>query len=535
VSSVSPLFIAQGRNKTIQIRGSRTKWNEESLSLADISFGPGVTVDALTIANEQNLLVEITSDLDAEVGTRTVTVGEDRFRDAFRVQPPFVLIGDTTPSSGAFLSFGIRGYDTDWLQGTTTIDLGPRIYTSGAALGHSLTATVLRPDFIEVFAFVDLYATAGAVDATITGVTSSDTITGFLDIAEPQIPNLTQNSQTTHDLDTPMTPVVLRAIPSFGEALTFSLDNASGGAEPLAFVFTPGSGRVPAARADLLQAHDRLVFDPAGEVLFVAVYEAKLRGDASFDFTLGYVGMDLAPTELADSVDDTMNTFAAAGQEDWYYFSGTAWSLGTVVATPTAPGMSSELESRLTLRREGVQDVLTDIAADNVTPATLTALQGSRSLLFAALQDDDGNAVDATSEYTIGWTETAVAGTLTESSDTNVALLDALVPTKPASTTSTLEVAAGSTIAVLHVMVDIDHGQAGELDVEISSPQGTTVKLVDGDGAAKRGFVEAFPDTVAADLSAFVGEDSTGTWTLTVTDKVPGDSGSLAGWAISVE
>lgn len=110
--------------------------------------------------------------------------------------------------------------------------------------------------------------------------------------------------------------------------------------------------------------------------------------------------------------------------------------------------------------------------------------------------------------------------------------------------------AAGSTT------VGLDHTWVGDLSLRLTSPGGTTVTLLDAAGGALNSgnnFCQtALDDTATSSiqnvtssqapftgtftplspLSAFIGEDSTGTWTLHVTDQAFIDSGSVRQFAI---
>ena len=129
--------------------------------------------------------------------------------------------------------------------------------------------------------------------------------------------------------------------------------------------------------------------------------------------------------------------------------------------------------------------------------------------------------------------------------------------------TSTLTLPADNPVAALEVTVEIDHTYVGDLQVELSSPDGITVMLVDRIGVPASGFgcsgndlVLTFNDqeglpyedlenscggtspTVSGTyrsfepLSLFNGEDPGGVWTLTITDNAGQDIGTLQNWSI---
>ncbi len=96
-------------------------------------------------------------------------------------------------------------------------------------------------------------------------------------------------------------------------------------------------------------------------------------------------------------------------------------------------------------------------------------------------------------------------------------------------------VARPCAIAGITVDVDIAHPYRGDIELRLTSPAGTEVQLKaadqDDDGDDVAG---TYPDDLApvGDLDAFLGEEASGTWTLTVADVFLSDSGILDGWGV---
>jgi uncharacterized repeat protein (TIGR01451 family) len=142
------------------------------------------------------------------------------------------------------------------------------------------------------------------------------------------------------------------------------------------------------------------------------------------------------------------------------------------------------------------------------------------------------------------------------------------IPTGPATVTSTILVSgAGTYLFDVDVTTFIQHTFAADLDVTIQSPLGTVVTLTSDNGA---GNDDIFNGTVWDDdanpagqvpyttnngmvtdhayvnltlasplvpeeaLAAFIGEDPNGTWTLTISDDLAGDGGSLNSWGLDL-
>lgn len=106
----------------------------------------------------------------------------------------------------------------------------------------------------------------------------------------------------------------------------------------------------------------------------------------------------------------------------------------------------------------------------------------------------------------------------------------------PAGITSVITVDATLTLAGVQVPIDLTHTWIGDLIVELTSPQGTTVRLHDRTGSS----ADDIAGTYGADLTPdgpgalldFVGESPLGDWTLFVSDNVGSDTGTLNSWGL---
>ena len=142
------------------------------------------------------------------------------------------------------------------------------------------------------------------------------------------------------------------------------------------------------------------------------------------------------------------------------------------------------------------------------------------------------------------------------------------IPTGPAVISSTLTVSgAGAYLLDLDLTTVISHTFAADLDITLASPQGTIVTLSTDNGSGNDNVFagtlwddDANPDgqvpytsnnglatdqvyvnnVVATPLvpeeamGAFVGEDPNGVWTLTISDDLAGDGGTLDSWSLTV-
>ena len=96
----------------------------------------------------------------------------------------------------------------------------------------------------------------------------------------------------------------------------------------------------------------------------------------------------------------------------------------------------------------------------------------------------------------------------------------------------------GVSAPLLNITVDlgIAHPDASELSVILTSPEGTVVYLHNHSGAGPSGLNGNYPGTLQVDgpgeLADFEGQDSAGSWVLTVYDTEAGNSGDLNVWGL---
>jgi len=119
--------------------------------------------------------------------------------------------------------------------------------------------------------------------------------------------------------------------------------------------------------------------------------------------------------------------------------------------------------------------------------------------------------------------------------------------------TSTLQVAQNVTLSDVNVRVEITHTYVGDLVVSLRSPAGTSVTLLNRPTCGDNDMNVTFDDSSSVNLqsycqgttpwysgtarpaqplSAFNGQSSAGTWTLTVQDQAGGDTGTLVDWEL---
>ena len=103
-----------------------------------------------------------------------------------------------------------------------------------------------------------------------------------------------------------------------------------------------------------------------------------------------------------------------------------------------------------------------------------------------------------------------------------------------ATISSSVLVSSGLNIDHVQVDLNIDHSWIGDLTVRLTSPDGTISTLIDRPGRGPGGGYGTSQDDIRFDLDStqFLGEQGVGTWTLSVSDAVSQDTGTLENWTL---
>ncbi|HET6204482.1 MAG TPA: proprotein convertase P-domain-containing protein [Planctomycetota bacterium] len=184
------------------------------------------------------------------------------------------------------------------------------------------------------------------------------------------------------------------------------------------------------------------------------------------------------------------------------------------------------------------------------------ALQGEdpNGLWTLTITDDLGADVGTLHKWTLSIATldgAPVATTTGVNTITPVAIPDA------GTVTATLDVSGAPPFLLdLDLTTFLTHTNAADLDLTLTSPEGTVVTITTDNGGTNDdvfngtvwddGGVTPVTDAVYADgvtatplvpeeaFGAFVGEDPNGTWTLTITDDTALETGSLDSWELSI-
>jgi subtilisin-like proprotein convertase family protein len=115
---------------------------------------------------------------------------------------------------------------------------------------------------------------------------------------------------------------------------------------------------------------------------------------------------------------------------------------------------------------------------------------------------------------------------------------------------SSIEITEEIPISDINIMVDLSHTYLGDITIELVSPSGKTITLIEAECLSSENMEVTFDDSGDAifcsaespgisglvipeqALSALNGESSKGTWTLNIFDSFPPDEGQLNSWSI---
>ena len=270
--------------------------------------------------------------------------------------------------------------------------------------------------------------------------------------------------------------------------------------------------------------------------------------------------LDITLTSPAGTV-VTITTDNGAGNDD--VFNGTLWddsaNLGGQVPYTTNNGL------------------VTDQAYVNLTTATPLVPEEAMGAFIG--EDPNGTWTLTISDDLAGdggnlnaWSldvTTLPNAPITATEPTLTQTTPVAIPTGPAVVSSTIVVAgAGTAILDVNATTFITHTFAADLDVTLTSPAGTVVTLTTDNGAGNdnvfngtlwddsanpggqvpyttnNGLVtdQAYVNLTTATplvpeeaMAAFIGEDPNGTWTLTISDDLAGDGGSLDSWSLDIQ
>ena len=219
---------------------------------------------------------------------------------------------------------------------------------------------------------------------------------------------------------------------------------------------------------------------------------------------------------------------------------------GTSAAAPTVSGVVALIRAaNPALTARDVKLILAGSARKNDSGSSGWAQAGvkygSTSTRYNYSHDYGFGAVDAGAAVALAktWTLLPTERTIVVTSET----LDLAVGEARADGTAGTAVTSSLTldpyvgfIEYIEVKVTFDHPSARDLQIQLRSPSGTVSTLAYAATRNQFRFLPGqpveFPDAFRFGSARHVGENAAGTWTLTVTDRLRQNTGSLTSWSI---
>ncbi|MHC2620518.1 subtilisin-like proprotein convertase family protein [Bradyrhizobium huanghuaihaiense] len=205
---------------------------------------------------------------------------------------------------------------------------------------------------------------------------------------------------------------------------------------------------------------------------------------------------------------------------------------GTSYAAPYVSGVVAlMLQANPNLGFRDVQDILA-YSAKNTDPT-------NASWHTNGAHDWNGGGLHFSESYGFGMVDATAAVRLAESwqyqstyanmsSESASHTDNAAIPDGVGGLTSQMTFASSLDVERMVIDLNIAHASPSDLLVTLTSPSGTTATLA-SHPANGTGTGIVFQTTA----NSFWGEDAKGTWTLTVTDSVAGNSGTLNSWTLT--
>ena len=217
-------------------------------------------------------------------------------------------------------------------------------------------------------------------------------------------------------------------------------------------------------------------------------------------------------------------------------------SLGTTAndgsATVNFPSNLQTSSARLQIKAQN--NIYYDVSDENfvldsdrsVPPAPVdTAVEPANGGAVVTFSAGPANGVDVTS-YVVSCSAEATSQEFMYSAEPGLPFSELA----PVSSVLTVTDAITAQANGLKVPVDISHTYRGDVIIELTSPEGTKVRLKSELGSdSGQNVVGTYPDSLAPEesLDLFDGEAAQGDWTLDVSDGFDADSGTFNSWGLT--
>ena len=290
-------------------------------------------------------------------------------------------------------------------------------------------------------------------------------------------------------------------------------DRSGGDADDIDQTYAPYFAGVPIAGAWTLRINDN----------YAAADDGTLD---SWTLTINYGSSSTAsPVTTVSGSGDTYHVTVSAAQDGTYNLDlvSSGHGITDAASNPLSSPIPTGADHTYT-----VSAVPADTTAPTVTSIVRSNPAGgvtnSTSLIFAVTFSEGVTGVDL-SDFALSPDSTgggSGSGQFTQTSEPALRIADR------STIQDAIAVDQSGTATSVSVAVDITHTYIGDLVIDLIAPNGTTQTLHDRTGSSANDIDRAYtPDLGGAEIA--------GDWTLRVSDKAGGDTGTLNSWTLTID
>ena len=411
--SVTPATGTAGSTMNVTVSGAFTSFQQ---GFSNVSFGSGITVNAVTVNSQTQLNANISIVSGASIGNRDVSVTTNSqtvtLSGAFNVLPGTPVVTVINPNVGvpnSTVTVTITGQYTNWSSGATVVSFGSGITVGAGVEGAAGTVSVNSATSLTATLNIDPNASLGPRDVSITTGTEVETVSGGFTV-QPQTISPPTLISLSPGISSGGLPINGNVFAVFSQPMDRTTINSN--TVILYLTSNPNQGWVQTPGTVTLDATGRVLsFSPLANLAVNSTYDFRLSNgiqDASGNTFNGYdatlyttstanvtpptvvafnppalsaVGTNV-PVQLAFSTDMNQTTQAGfsitangapvAGTLSWNSAPYCNCGSGTVLSfTPTAPLQPN------TTYTVSYGAPLADMAGNGLTPGSFTFNTGS--------------------------------------------------------------------------------------------------------------------------------------------------------------
>jgi methionine-rich copper-binding protein CopC len=305
LTSASPAMGQAGTTLNVIVDGVFTTFQQ---GFSSVSFGGGISVNAVIVNNTGQLTANITVASNASVGNRTVSVTTDgqtlNLNNGFSVTPGTPVITQINPNigiDGQTENITIYGQYTSWVQGTTTANFGANITVN--------TVTVNNPTQLTVNITIGAGAPLGPVTVvTTTGAEVENVPGGFtIQPTVPPSPTLVSLSPGANAGGMPLNSDIVAVFSEPMKRTTLTTSTVL-----LYLISNPGQGYIPVTGTVTVDATGRVMtFTPASLLAVNSQYYLELQSGIQSATGIGFGNYDVSLYTTAASATASPTVIAA--------------------------------------------------------------------------------------------------------------------------------------------------------------------------------------------------------------------------------